>query len=287
LGKIFSVKSMKHKEVLITGGNGTVGTYFSQYKNAYVATRKDFDIRDSAQVNAFIRKNKPKTIIHLAAMTNVDECEKNPVMAYETNLGGTLNIAKAAATGDIHLIYVSTSGVFEGNRRTPYSTKHRPSPLSVYTRSKYLAEIACRDIVPRLTIARAGWVFGGGEFDKKFIGMMTRQLQSGVKELKAVSDVYGCPTYAHDLAQALWGLHEESKYGLFHIVNKGHASRYQIAEEIIKILKSQAMLIPASVHDFPAFAAPRPKFEVIKPNLKLRSWKKALKEYLHSWNTIA
>ncbi len=78
-------------------------------------------------------------------------------------------------------------------------------------------------------------------------------------------------------------MHIEKKYGLFHVVNQGQASRYEIAKEIIKISGGKVRVMKASVHDFPSFNAPRPQFEVIQPNVKLRHWKSALREYLDIW----
>jgi dTDP-4-dehydrorhamnose reductase len=260
-----------------------VGSYFSSYPDAYLATRRDFDISDYKQTRKFLLAKKPHTIIHLAAMTNVDQCEKEPLLAYDTNLVGTYNIAKCAAEIDAHLIYVCTSGVFPGTGKRPYSIYRKPDPPSVYTRSKFLGEIVCQDIVKKLTIARTGWIFGGGKEDKKFVGMIVAQIKSGTKEIRAVSDVYGCPTYAKDLVGMLWQMQDKKTFGLFHITNTGQASRYDIAKEIVKILGKEISVSKASVKDFPSFNAPRPQFEVIKPNVKLRHWRSALKEYLEIW----
>lgn len=276
---------MKKFSILVTGGNGIVGSYFIKFPQAYRATRKDFDITDPKGALAYICTMKPQTIIHLAAMTNVDECEKHPELAYENNVVGTFNVSCAAKKINAHLIYVSTSGVFSGKKRKPYTVHHKPEPISVYTRTKYMGEMICKDMVSKLTIARAGWIFGGCQNDKKFVGMVVKQLQEGKSSLSIVNDVFGCPTYAKDFVSALWTFHEKKQYGLYHVVNEGFASRYQIAQVILEELGFKANLIPTSVHNFPNFSAPRPSFEVIKPNIKIRTWQTALKEYLQTWQT--
>jgi dTDP-4-dehydrorhamnose reductase len=273
------------KEILITGGQGVVGGYFEDYENILITGKNELDITKPEQVESFIKKTNPKAIIHLAAETNVDLCEDNPDMAYKIQTIGTYNTASVCRDFNITMVYVSTGGVFEGKRgkRKPYTTTDTPNPVNVYARSKWLGEMITKDIVPNHIIARSGWIFGGFEKDNKFIGFITKQILDGEKVVRAVTDTKGCPTYGKDFAKEIIDLLNEKQQGLFHLVNKGSASRYEIAQEIALNLDRSVDVLPAKTTDFPSFHAPRPSFEVIEQNRNMRSWKNALADYLQEW----
>lgn len=273
-------------KILITGGRGALGQYFKEYSDCIITGKSEVDVTDFKTAQSYVRKLNPDSIIHLAAETDVDLCEDNPKLAYQINTEGTKNMAILAREQKCPIIYVSTAGVFSGKGDTPFTVNDKPFPVSIYANSKWRGEKEIQKIIPDHIIIRTGWVFGGFEKDNKFVGQIVRQIWQGAEKIKAVDDIFGCPTYGHDLVKSILDLVSSQKRGIFHIVNSGFASRFQIALEIAKILKPGIQVLPAKSSDFPKFSAPRPKFEVIQPSLDLRSWQAALKEYLLQWKAL-
>lgn len=275
------------KQILVTGGNGMLGSYFKKESNCLCLSKKKLDITRLYQVEEVIKKHPIKTIIHLAALTDVDLAERCPEKAFSINTIGTFNLATLAKKYQLHLIYVSTAAVFSGKTKKAYQVNSVPNPANTYAQSKRLAEIMVQKICSQATIVRTGWLFGGLNKDKKFISYLLKQIQAGQNKLQAVADTYGCPTYCQDLAKVIMTITRQKKTGLYHVVNHGTASRYQIAKELVKICKLEKFIHVKKVsnRDF-SLAAPRPKYEIIKANIPLRSWKIALKDYLKHWQEI-
>lgn len=269
--------------ILITGASGMVGNYFSSSSKAVLLSKKELDVTNFKQVNEVIQSLRPRAVINLAALTNVDYCETHPWETYQINTHGAANVAEACRINDAFLIQVSTGGVFSGTRQRAYTVQDKPDPVSVYARSKYLAEIVCQDIQPQSAVVRTGWIFGGNEKDKKFVGLIAQQIYSGAIEISAITETTGCPTYAYDLAQSLLSLAEKRQSGLHHVINTGHATRYEMACYIARCLNPEVKVKAVKPTKLENFSAPRPKYEVIVPTVAMRSWKQAMKEYLEVW----
>lgn len=274
------IKLQQSHKYLITGANGMVGSYI----NYGIKTDKNtLDISDKSSVINFFDKERPKYIIHLAAETDVDLCEREPSHAYEINTIGTYNIAYVARHFGAKMIYVSTGSVFDGKKNGPYFEEDLPNPINIYSRTKYLGEIIVKDIVPEYVIIRTSRIFGGGPLkDKKFVAKIIQQLNN--PEIKVVNDNQGSQTFAKDLVRGIGNLLEENKTGIYHLVNKGICSRYDMALEIVKIFKSPAKIIPVSSSYF-NLDAPRGAEILGSKNDSMRPWQEALGEYLETeWN---
>lgn len=261
---------------LITGANGMVGSYFAFGLKTDIA---ELDVTDEEKVFAFVSRLKPRIIIHLAAETDVDRCEKDPEHAYRVNAIGTYNVALAARRVRAKLVYVSTAGVFDGNKKEPYTEEDEANPQNVYGRTKYQGEVMVRDLAPDYLIARSCWMFGGGPgVDKKFVSKIIEQLDHD--EIKVVDDKIGSLTYGRDLASAIKQLLIQNRTGLFHLTNRGFCSRYEVAEQIVKILGASAKIIPVGSAEF-TLAAARSASEAMASKLDImRDWREALGEYL-------
>ncbi|KKU82117.1 MAG: dTDP-4-dehydrorhamnose reductase [Parcubacteria group bacterium GW2011_GWA1_47_8] len=268
-------------KVLTIGAGGMVGSYV----NFGIKTdHRSLDITDFHEVVRIVKQHKPQAIIHLAAETDVDRCDRDPNYAYLVNGAGTYNVATAASEVGAKLVYVSTAGIFDGEKTSPYAEDNQPNPQNFYGRSKYMGELIVRGMLKDYIIARACWMFGGGpEKDLKFVGKIIRQFEK--QEIKAVNDAYGSPTSGKDLVGAIKRLITDDATGIFHLSNEGSCSRYEVAELIIETLGVDVTLTPVGLDYFPG--ANRVKNEAMSSKKKLmRPWQEALQEYLETeWKT--
>jgi dTDP-4-dehydrorhamnose reductase len=282
--------------LLVTGAAGMVGSYVPEVFSGMELYRYDLrgsdgvavlDIRDRASVMAVVDRLRPRAILHLAAETDVDLCEREPDHAYRSNTLATLNLALACQRYDLELVYVSTSSVFDGNKAEPYTEFDAPRPVNVYAKTKLEGEKLVETFCPRHYIVRAGWMFGGQDRDKKFVAKIAQFCLEHRPEVQAVEDKVGSPTYANDLLHNVRALMQTGLYGLYHIVNTGCCSRYDMALEIARLLCSATRILPVKSALFPA-SAPRPRSEAVtsyKLDLlglnQMRPWREALRDYVN------
>jgi dTDP-4-dehydrorhamnose reductase len=280
---------MKKRKILVTGSLGTVGSYIPAiFKTDELAlsTRDDLDITNRKQVFAKIAKEQPNVVIHLAAKTNVDDCEKNQREAHLVNTLGTKNIAMACKKNNAILVYISTGAVFDGKKKF-FTEKDKPNPINIYGKTKLLGEEAVKAAGCPYLILRAGWIIGGGKQEKKFISYILKQIENGQTEIKVIDDKFGTITGAKELVVLMKKLLDQKKLGTFHVASLGICSRFEIAKQIVKLLKKDVTITPASSLEFQkSFFAPRPKHEAIQsvklPKKYFHSWQKSLKDYILS-----
>jgi dTDP-4-dehydrorhamnose reductase len=285
------------QKMLVTGASGMVGAYvtgvFSDWDVALTNLSGDhvhLDIRDPKSVRFSVESLRPDVVLHLAAATDVDRCEQDPEWAFHVNAIGTQNVALACQAFSIPLVYISTAAVFPGDKPEPYNEFDFPKPANVYGHSKLEGEHLVSGSCPRYYIVRSGWMIGGGaQKDKKFVGKIARLIAEGRRELQAVDDKIGSPTYAKDFLEGIKALIATNHYGLYHLVNRGSASRYQIALLVRAALgATDVSIVPVSSASFP-LPAPRGHSESLR-NLKLellgldrmRKWEDALTDYVTS-----
>lgn len=279
--------------ILVTGANGMVGSYVKEIfadEELILTDIPEMDVTEPDLVFKLISKYKPAIVLHLAAETNVDKCETEVEHAFQTNAIGTQNVALACQKYQAIMVYISTGGVFNGKKNKIHTEFDNPDPINVYSRAKYEGEKIVQDILNQYYIFRAGWMIGGGSTkDKKFVGKMI-ELCKTRKELEVVNDKFGSPTFARDLVKGIKRIIQTGYYGLYHLVNTGACSRYEIAQEIVKILNVDVKIKPVSSERFP-LPAPRAASEAMR-NYKLDllginpmpRWREALAEYVGEWN---
>jgi dTDP-4-dehydrorhamnose reductase len=268
-------------KVLITGAGGMVGSYIDF---GIKTDHRTLDITSFDEVMKVVRQHRPEVIIHLAAETDVDRCDRDQNNAYLVNGAGTYNVAAAALDVGAKLVYISTAGIFDGEKKEPYTETDSANPQNFYGRSKYMGELIVRGMLDDYIIGRACWMFGGGpEKDLKFVGKIIRQLDKS--EIRAVDDAYGSPTFGKDLVTAVKQLLAEDARGIFHLSDEGSCSRYEVAKLIVDTLQPSVKLTPVPLDYFPG--ANRVKNEAMSSKVKLtRPWQEALKEYLETeWKT--
>ncbi len=273
------MKKNNLNNVLITGGSGMIG---SEINFGEKPSRKELDVSIPDNVSKVLNFYNPKIILHLAALTNIKECENNPAKAYEINMNGTLNIALACRKQKIKLIYLSTCAVFDGKKKKPYTENDVPQPLSVYGKSKKEGEDIIKNVLTDFLILRTGWVFGKNMPSHKFIKICFNKLKLN-ENVSAVNDRIGSPTYSNDLIEKIIEMIEKKQKGIIHVVNDKTASYYDIGIEIKKIKKFNSLIIPVKSKEIEKNEFHRGKMEaLVSKKIKLRPWQKSLKEYINS-----
>lgn len=298
------MNKMKNERVFITGCGGMLGNavypFFKSWYDDVLATDKivnedwlsELDIRDSDRLKIMIDEYKPDIILHLAAETDLEYCEKHPEITKETNDIATKHIARLAEANNSTLIYISTAGVFDGQKQGYYKEDDQAQPLMVYGKTKYKGELHTLEYCSKSYVVRAGWMMGGGrKKEKKFIYKILQQIGEGRTEIFAVDDKWGTPTYTYDFAMNLFLLLATKQYGRYHMVCEGKGTRYDVAKEMLRICNRPDIKLTRVGSDFFAdeYFAPRP-FSEKMANTRLsklginqmRPWKTALKDYIHN-----
>lgn len=295
--------AVKNK-IYIAGCGGMLGeAFYTQFKNDYEIKCTDIDVneewlsildfRDYKDYRADVKAFKPDYLFHLGAFTDLEYCEQNVEETYRTNTLSVENACYIANELNIPLLYISTAGIFDGNKNL-YDDWDLPNPLGHYARSKYAGELFVKENVKKHLICRAGWMMGGGpKKDKKFIQKLMKQIKEGKKELFIVDDKDGTPTFTHDFAKNVKILVQNEYWGLYNMVCGGQTSRYEVTEELLKILNlhEKIKLTPVkSVFFKEIYFAERPACErLINRKLILRDlnlmqdWRIALKEYISTY----
>jgi dTDP-4-dehydrorhamnose reductase len=292
------------KKIYIAGCGGMLGeAFYSQFKDDYIlkCTDKDvneswlsyLDFRDFDAYKKDVNDFRPDYLFHLGAYTDLEFCELNADETYNTNTLGVENAVYLANTLDIPLLYISTAGIFDG-KKVIYDDWDQPNPLGVYARAKYMGERFVVENTKRYLVCRAGWMMGAGpKKDKKFIQKLMKQLKEGKKELFIVDDKDGTPTFTHDFAKNVKALIQKEYWGLYNMVCGGQTSRYEVAQELLKILgMTNTVKLTAVKSDYfkATYFAERPPCErlvnrkLLIRNINLmRDWKVALEEYITTY----
>lgn len=280
--------------VLVTGATGMLGRYvldeLRKLNISYVAPdRTRCDLSDPPSIYSYIRNLRPTAIMHLAAETDVDMCEREPRRAGVLNHLATQAIAQAARASEAWLLYISTSNVFGADCKSLYNELDVPAPVNYYGRSKlygeYVAQLNCPE---SHLILRAGWMIGGGpEHDHKFVGKVIRQIRGETGPLRAVTDKLGSLTPADALAGFAVSSLVERRTGTFHFCSRGVVSRFDIAMAICEILQVGGPVEGVTSAQFP-LSAPRPHSEgmdsiylpVEPASITPRLWRDDLSSYV-------
>ena len=265
--------------ILVTGANGQLGMCLRNLlPNALFTGHDDLDITDENAVKDFIKTNKVKTIINCAAYTAVDLAEDHPVVAKKVNIDGPKNLA---INGD-RLIHISTDYVFDGNSKVPYKTTDNTHPLSVYGATKLVGEKVVAKYARQYVIIRTSWLYS--PYGKNFVKTMQR-LGAERDVLNVVSDQYGTPTYALDLAKAIVQIIPQmnrKNNGVYHFSNMGQCSWAVFADEIMKKSGLGCKINPITTEQYPT-AAKRPQYSVLDKSkiqrefsIEIDDWQSAL-----------
>lgn len=256
--------------ILVTGANGQLGRHMrllgSQSRHQYLFTDvEDLDITDPVALTKYVREHHVETLVNCAAYTNVDKAEEEEPVADKLNHLAVGYLAEAMKAVGGTLIHVSTDYVFGGNRNNTPCTEEEPvNPTGAYGRTKLLGEEALLQSGCRYLIFRTAWLYS--EYGKNFVKTML-SLTSDRPELKVVFDQVGTPTYAGDLARAIFSIIENGAVagneGVYHYSNEGVCSWFDFAKEIARQAGHTACNIqPCHSNEFPSKVI-RPAYSVL------------------------
>lgn len=260
---------MQSKRILITGANGQLGNEMRRLgevsPNTYIYTDvAELDITNGDAVAQFVKENAVDIIVNCAAYTNVDKAESDEATAELINATAVANLAKAMKMVDGTLFHVSTDYVFGNEGNTPRTEDMPLNPLGVYGRTKLRGELAIAEVGCKAIIIRTAWLYS--EFGNNFLKTMMR-LTAEREQLNVVFDQVGTPTYAGDLALAIFSIIEGGVYpgneGVYHFSNEGVCSWYDFATEIAIAAGNTACKVqPCHSDEFPS-PVKRPAFSVL------------------------
>lgn len=268
---------------LITGKDGQASLAFAdllnERKEKYVAFgRKELDITDLKAVREAVLTRKPEAVFNGAAYNDVDKAETDWEQAFLVNGIGPRNLAIVCEEAGIPLVAFSTDYVFDGTKGSPYTVADVPNPINVYGKSKLLGEHYVQSLCTKYILARVSWVFGvKGKAESCFPKKVLKWAETKT-ELCVVDDQVSSPTYAPDLAEAVYTLLQERAWGLCHISNAGYCSRYEWAREILALTRWTGSITPAASGEFNV-QAKRPEFSALShfPRKGFPDYKQATK----------
>ncbi|MDO8586748.1 MAG: dTDP-4-dehydrorhamnose reductase [Armatimonadota bacterium] len=254
-----------------------------------VAACETLDITHTRQTFDVIGRAKPELVVHCAAFTDVDGCERDPDKAYRVNALGSWNVAAASEQVGAAILYIGTDFVFDGEKDGHYDEFDTPNPLSHYGRSKWAGEQLVREACRKHFIIRTAWMYG--ERGKNFVTTILNAAAEG-KHLRVVSDQIGSPTYSKDLARVIVSLAGSPLYGVYHATNSGSCSWYELAVKAVQFAGLKGVYVtPIPTSEWPT-PTRRPKRSVLRHLAlemqgrdDLRPWDEALSEFVERWTT--
>lgn len=256
--------------ILVTGANGQLGNCMRNAAKGsvdnYIFTDvAELDITDASSVMKMVADNDIKVIVNCAAYTNVDKAETDADFTEKLNATAVENLAKAVKANNGTLIHISTDYVFGGSLgNTPRNETEPVNPTGVYGLTKLHGEQAIANVGCKALIFRTAWLYS--EYGKNFVKTMLN-LTATKPELKVVFDQVGTPTYAQDLADAIFDIIENRKFdgkeGLYHFSNEGVCSWFDFTKMIAECAGNKGCNIqPCHSDEFPSSVV-RPSYSVL------------------------
>ena len=254
--------------ILVTGAAGQLGNELHNVLEQKMpgvtmyTDIKDLDLTDSEAVKKFIIDNEISHVVNCAAYTAVDKAEQEPALCAKINTDAVKNIAEVAADYGVKVIHVSTDYVFDGTAHAPYKESDKVNPISTYGTTKRKGEMVLLSMSPDAVIIRTAWLYS--PYGNNFVKTMMR-LGSERSELGVVCDQIGTPTYALDLAEAIYTILTARQWvpGIYHFSDEGVCSWYDFTKAIHRIAGIKSCNVkPIATDDYPTLAA-RPPYSVL------------------------
>ena len=275
-------------KILVTGANGQLGNEMrvlaaENADHTYFFTDvQELDICDAEAIQSYVKEHQIELIVNCAAYTAVDKAEENADLCNRLNHLAPGYLAAAAESVGAGLIQISTDYVFDGTAHLPYTEKVAPCPNSVYGRTKLAGEEAVLQGCSRTVVIRTAWLYSiyGNNFVKTMIRLGRERDSLGV-----VFDQIGTPTYANDLARAIYAIIRQGLVpGVYHFSNEGVCSWYDFTKSIHRLANiTTCQVRPLHTAEYPALA-PRPAYSVLDKTkikqtfgMEIPHWEESLK----------
>ncbi len=278
--------------VLVSGAHSQLAQCLAYTQASFEGLQATFlskqalDITHLDQLQAYLSKHPVDYLINCAAYTQVDQAEREKEQAFAVNALGPSYLASLAQARGFTLFHISTDYVFDGTCSRPYTENMLPNPINYYGQTKLAGEQELLATNPAAYIIRTSWLYSvwGNNFLTRFLA----QVQQG-QPIRMVYDQVGSPTYAPDLANAIWAMIQQLSQspglylpGIYHYANEGVASRYDFAWAIMRYTGLTDQLIPVLTKDFSPLVQ-RPAYSVLGKEkikqqfgLKIRHWQDSL-----------
>ena len=255
------------KNILITGANGQLGNemrVLSEENKEYTYFFTDvaeLDICNEQAVMDFVKANNIQVIVNCAAYTAVDKAEENIEFCTKLNADAVGYLAKAAEANQAEFIQISTDYVFDGTAHTPYRETEPTCPNSVYGSTKLAGEQNALTLCSRAMVIRTAWLYS--TFGNNFVKTMIR-LGKERDSLGVIFDLIGTPTYARDLARAIYAaIRQGVTPGVYHFSNEGVCSWYDFTKAIHRLAGIKDCKVnPLHTEEYPT-PAKRPHYSVL------------------------
>ena len=275
--------------ILITGCNGQLGNEMQllekenpqhTYFNTDVA---ELDITDQNAIETFVNDHGIDGIVNCAAYTAVDKAEDHEALCTKLNAEAPAYLADAIGRRGGWMIQISTDYVFDGTQHTPYTEDADTCPNSVYGKTKLVGELNVQKFCEQSMIIRTAWLYS--TFGNNFVKTMIRLGQEKT-ELGVIFDQIGTPTYARDLAVAIFAaINQGVVPGVYHFSNEGVISWYDFTKAIHRIAGITTCHVrPLHTSEYPT-PANRPHYSVVDKtkikqtyNLEVPYWEESLAE---------
>lgn len=278
--------------ILVTGANGQLGNEMQvlareNLQHTYFFTDvQELDICDEQAVYAYVSEHKIDIIVNCAAYTAVDKAEDNVELCDKLNNIAPGYLARAAQANGAAMIQVSTDYVFDGTAHIPYTEEEPTCPASVYGSTKLAGEQNVMDHCEKAMVIRTAWLYSiyGNNFVKTMIRLGQERDSLGV-----IFDQIGTPTYANDLAQAIFAaINKGVVRGIYHFSDEGVCSWYDFTVAIHRLVGIASCKVkPLHTADYPA-KAPRPHYSVLDKTkikdtfgIEIPHWEESLKRCIN------
>lgn len=278
--------------VLVLGATGQLGSDLARTNPGHALTalgRTDLDITDAAALACRLAATRPDWVLNAAADNRTDAAEDDPAAVFTVNTWAVRSLASACAAAGARLLQFSTDFVFDGRKGAPYVESDAPNPLNVYGLSKYGGERFVLAADPGHLVVRSAGLFGRAGSRAKggnFVEAIAARARGG-EPVRAVTDIAMSPTFTADLAAKTWELVGRAPPGgVYHLVNAGGASVYDLARDVVAAVGGRAAVTPVSVKDWPGKIRRAPDTRLASERLAslglapLRPWREALADYL-------
>lgn len=283
------------KNILVTGANGQLGNEMrvlsleNKEYNYFFTDVAELDICDEKAVMAFVKENEIDVIVNCAAYTAVDKAEDNQELCAKLNSEAVGYLAKAAEENQAEFIQISTDYVFDGTNYVPYRETEPTCPNSVYGVTKLAGEKKALEYCSKAMIIRTAWLYS--VFGNNFVKTMIR-LGKERESLGVIFDQIGTPTYARDLASAVFAAIRKGIIpGIYHFSNEGVCSWYDFTKSIHRIAGiGNCKVSPLHTDEYPA-KAPRPHYSVLDKTkikytygIEIPHWEESLEQCIKELN---